>query len=68
MDVFLTVIAILAMVALGVFLIHRLDTQHHTRIATFHYSDPMPGVRRRPVRRHRPSGGTRAGQREGKGG
>ncbi|MFF3207600.1 MULTISPECIES: hypothetical protein [unclassified Streptomyces] len=34
----MTVIVILAMIALGMFLIHRLNSQHSERIAAFHYA------------------------------
>ncbi|WP_327184303.1 hypothetical protein [Streptomyces sp. NBC_01334] len=38
METFVTVIVILGMIALGVFLIHRLNSQHSERIAAFHYA------------------------------
>ncbi|MFI1927526.1 MULTISPECIES: hypothetical protein [unclassified Streptomyces] len=38
METFVTVIVILAMIAVGVFLIHRLNSQHSERIAAFHYA------------------------------
>ncbi|MGW1717927.1 hypothetical protein [Streptomyces sp. GQFP] len=37
METFLTVIVTLAMIAVGVLLIHRLNSQHDDRIASFHY-------------------------------
>ncbi|MBK3646048.1 hypothetical protein JHN46_36050 [Streptomyces sp. MBT33] len=37
MEAFVTVLVILAMIALGAFLIHLLDAQHGGRIAAFHY-------------------------------
>lgn len=37
METFVTVIVILAMIALGVLLIHLLNAQHSDRIAAFHY-------------------------------
>ncbi|MEU3337303.1 hypothetical protein ACWCQ1_47380 [Streptomyces sp. NPDC002144] len=37
METFVTVLVILAMIALGVFLIHLLGAQHGDRIAAFHY-------------------------------
>ncbi|WP_329222153.1 hypothetical protein OG352_33710 [Streptomyces sp. NBC_01485] len=71
MVTFVTVIVILAMIALGVFLIHRLNTQHGERIAAFHYGrsgTPIEGPdptaprrsrsRRRPHLRHRTHKGT----------
>lgn len=36
-ETFVTVLVILAMIALGAFLIHLLDAQHGDRIAAFHY-------------------------------
>jgi hypothetical protein len=50
----ITVAVLLALIALGAVLIHRLNAQHDQRIADFHYSDVLPGVGRRP-RRRRPS-------------
>lgn len=38
METFVVVIVILAMIAVGVFLIHRLNSQHSERIAAFHYA------------------------------
>ncbi|MFD9320207.1 hypothetical protein ACFWDQ_21490 [Streptomyces sp. NPDC060053] len=38
METFVAVVAILAMITLGVFLIHRLNSQHSDRIAAFHYA------------------------------
>lgn len=55
METVITVAAILAMIALGMLVIHRLSTQHDARIAAFHYSDALPGVGRRLRRRHRAS-------------
>lgn len=37
METFVTVVLILAMIALGMLLIHRLNSQHSDRIAPFHY-------------------------------
>ncbi|MEU4653346.1 hypothetical protein AB0G32_05275 [Streptomyces sp. NPDC023723] len=37
MELLVTVIVLLAVVAAGVFLIHRLNSQHGARIASFHY-------------------------------
>jgi hypothetical protein len=36
-ETFVTVIVILALIALGAFLIHRLNSQHSDRITAFHY-------------------------------
>ncbi|MDR6976507.1 hypothetical protein J2X68_003198 [Streptomyces sp. 3330] len=38
METFLTVVAILAMIAVGVLLIHRLNALHEDRAAAFHYA------------------------------
>lgn len=46
MQTFVTVVAILAMIAFGVLLIHLLNLQHSERIAAFHYGRsgmPIPG-------------------------
>ncbi|MFF3847163.1 hypothetical protein [Streptomyces sp. NPDC002328] len=46
METFVTVTVIIAMIALGVLLIHRLNSQHSDRIAAFHYGrsgTPVPG-------------------------
>jgi hypothetical protein len=45
METFVTVVALVAMVALGAFLIHRLNNQHDERIATFHYGRSRPAAR-----------------------
>ncbi|WP_338897078.1 hypothetical protein WBG99_16730 [Streptomyces sp. TG1A-60] len=37
METFVTVAVILGVIALGVLLIHRLNSQHDERIADFHY-------------------------------
>ncbi|MGW8065017.1 hypothetical protein ACVV2G_22795 [Streptomyces ziwulingensis] len=37
MDTLVTVIVLLAVIAAGAFLIHRLNAQHGDRIAAFHY-------------------------------
>ncbi|MEU0370049.1 hypothetical protein ABZ070_07255 [Streptomyces sp. NPDC006283] len=53
METVITVAAILAMIAVGVALIRRLDAQHGARIASYHYSDVRPGIRRRRSHKHR---------------
>ncbi|WP_405999921.1 hypothetical protein [Streptomyces sp. NBC_00829] len=53
METLITVAAILAMIAVGVVLIHTMNSRHSARIATFHYSDVMPGTRRRSRKRRR---------------
>lgn len=45
METFVTVIVLLAMVALGVLLIHLLNNQHDERIAAFHYGRSRPAAR-----------------------
>ncbi|KOU60798.1 hypothetical protein ADK57_29130 [Streptomyces sp. MMG1533] len=45
MEIFVTVAVILAMIALGVLLIHLLNSQHDQRIAAFRYSSPRPALR-----------------------
>lgn len=37
MDIFVTVIVLLAVIAAGAFLIHRLNSQHGDRATAFHY-------------------------------
>jgi hypothetical protein len=43
----ITVSAIIAMIIVGVLLIHRLNGLHDERIAAFHYSNVLPGIGRR---------------------
>ncbi|MEV4927151.1 hypothetical protein [Streptomyces roseoverticillatus] len=45
MDTDITVAVILAMIALGAFVIHLLNTQHSERIALHQYSRRLPGRR-----------------------
>ncbi len=45
MEAILTVVVILAMIAVGVFLVRRLNAQHDERIAAFHYGSPRPALR-----------------------
>ncbi|GHC50279.1 hypothetical protein GCM10010507_27620 [Streptomyces cinnamoneus] len=42
METVVTLVVILAMVAAGALLIHRLNAQHDERIAGFHYSGVLP--------------------------
>lgn len=56
---FVTVVAILAVIALGALLIHRLNAQHGDRIAAFHYvrsgapvQGPAPSAPRKARGRH----------------
>ncbi|MFI5616189.1 hypothetical protein [Streptomyces sp. NPDC051567] len=44
---------IILLIIVGSFLIHRLNTQHAQRIASFHYSDPLP-TGRPPEQAERP--------------
>ena len=45
METFVAVMALLAMVAVGVLLIHLLNNQHDERIAVFHYGRSRSTVR-----------------------
>ncbi|MFC5800952.1 hypothetical protein [Streptomyces formicae] len=47
METVITVSVIIAMIIIGVLLIHLLNGQHDERIAAFHYGDALPGVNRR---------------------
>ncbi len=44
MGILVTVIVLLAVMALGVLVIHLLNAQHVERIAAFHYGHPGPAV------------------------
>ncbi|MFE0721817.1 hypothetical protein ACFW23_12745 [Streptomyces rochei] len=46
MEILVTVIVLLAAIALGVLVIHLLNAQHDERIAAFHYGHPGPAVPR----------------------
>ncbi|MFF4471735.1 hypothetical protein ACFYZ3_19450 [Streptomyces sp. NPDC001599] len=72
-DILVTVIVLLAVIAAGAFLIHRLNSQHGDRSAAFHYgrggvvapdrkTDEGSAVRRRA------SAARDAGERRGRGG
>ncbi|MEV5886488.1 hypothetical protein AB0L74_27915 [Streptomyces sp. NPDC052020] len=59
METFVTVAAILAVIALGAFLIHRLNSQHGDRVTAFHYGrsgapvqGPAPSAPRKARGRH----------------
>ncbi|MEU1553203.1 hypothetical protein ABZ517_10835 [Streptomyces scabiei] len=63
METFLTVIVIIAVIAFGALLIHRLNSQHGDRIAAFHYghsrmpvAGPPPAVPRKARVRGRTTG------------
>ena len=47
METGVTVAVIIFVIIAGMFLIHRLNTQHDERIGAFRYSDALPGIRRR---------------------
>ncbi|MDX3584955.1 hypothetical protein [Streptomyces europaeiscabiei] len=55
METFVTMIVITAVIILGAFLIHRLNSQHSDRIAAFHY-----GRSGMPVAGPAPSGSRKA--------
>ncbi|MEU9266320.1 hypothetical protein AB0E04_12820 [Streptomyces sp. NPDC048251] len=60
METFVVVIVILAMIAVGVFLIHRLNSQHSERIAAFHYArsgTPVAGPGPSPATPRKTRGG-----------
>ncbi|MFE1028037.1 hypothetical protein ACFW5I_26295 [Streptomyces sp. NPDC058818] len=64
-EIFVTVIVVLAVVALGVLLIHLLNSQHAERIAAFRYGtgarrDLSDGERGRVRRRRRTRNGVNA--------
>ncbi|MFI7006029.1 hypothetical protein [Streptomyces sp. NPDC050145] len=51
METLVALAVIAAMIIIGVFLIHLLNTQNSIRIASYRFSAPLPGIIRR--RRHR---------------
>jgi hypothetical protein len=55
-EIIVTVAAIIAMIMLGVLLIHGLNVRHNQRIAAFHYSDAWPGIGRRSRKTQPPTG------------
>lgn len=74
MNVFVTVIALLAVTAVGAFLIHRLNSQHGYRAAGFHYGPfgtavpgpaPTSGRRARARATAASTTGERRGDRDG---
>ncbi|MFE7778845.1 hypothetical protein ACFU5O_34215 [Streptomyces sp. NPDC057445] len=54
METAITVSVIIAMIIIGMLLIHLLNGQHDERIAAFHYGDAMPGIGRRNRKSRRP--------------
>ncbi|MFF8291451.1 hypothetical protein ACF068_19775 [Streptomyces sp. NPDC016309] len=59
MGTLIVVALIIAMIGVGVIVIHLLNTQHDERIAAFRYSDALPGIGRRGGRER---SGLRAGR------
>lgn len=57
MESLISVAAILAMIALGAFVIHLLNNLHAERIAAFHYSRFLPGARGRNKTSPQPTAG-----------
>ncbi|MFF4350187.1 hypothetical protein [Streptomyces sp. NPDC001530] len=55
METAITVSVIVAVIMIGVLLIHLLNGQHDERIAAFHYGDAMPGIGRRSRKGRRPA-------------
>ncbi|MEU2712986.1 hypothetical protein [Streptomyces sp. NPDC007205] len=51
METVVAVAVLIVAIIAGVFLIHRLNTQHAERIGAFHYSDALPGIGRRHRKR-----------------
>ncbi|MET7919271.1 hypothetical protein ABZU45_25930 [Streptomyces avermitilis] len=65
MEIFVNVLVLLAMIALGVLLIHLLNSQHDDRIAAFPYADRFAAFHQA---RSRPTGpGTGGRTRKGEG-
>ncbi|KUJ67768.1 hypothetical protein ACZ90_24665 [Streptomyces albus subsp. albus] len=64
METVITTAVILAMVALGVLLIHLLNARHGQRIAAFRYSNVLPERGGRSRERRGPAGGS-AGHHDG---
>jgi len=52
----ITVAAIVAMIVVGVLLIHLLNGQHAERIAAFHYGRILPGIGQRGRKGRRSAG------------
>ncbi|MER7043884.1 hypothetical protein [Streptomyces jumonjinensis] len=60
--------AIIAMILVGVALIHRLNARQQARTAAYHYGDTLPGVGRphRPKHPHPGAGESRSPGEEGR--
>ncbi|MFE9650588.1 hypothetical protein ACFYO0_42150 [Streptomyces sp. NPDC006365] len=73
MNVFLTAVAFVVLIAAGAYVIHRLNIQHSDRISVYRYSAPLPGRRGRgtpqppvgPDRSESPTAGERRDHRDG---
>ncbi|OKJ69596.1 hypothetical protein [Streptomyces sp. CB02261] len=48
METLLALVAGVLLIAFGMLLIHRLNAQHHARIAAHHFSDAFPALTRPP--------------------
>ncbi|KQX52105.1 MULTISPECIES: hypothetical protein [unclassified Streptomyces] len=48
METLIALAAVAVLIALGMRLIHRLNSQHDARIAAHHFSDPFPAIFRPP--------------------
>ncbi|MCZ9341609.1 hypothetical protein NGM37_27985 [Streptomyces sp. TRM76130] len=75
MNAFLTAVALVVLIAVAAYVIHRLNLQHADRIAVHRYETPLPGRRGRgtahpaePERSDAPATGERTDHREGGGG
>ncbi|MEV8530719.1 hypothetical protein [Streptomyces sp. NPDC051211] len=51
METIILIAVVLAMIGVGMRLIHLLNAQHDARIAAHHYTDVLPGVGRRGHRK-----------------
>lgn len=55
METVITAVLIIAVIALGIALIHQLNAQHDARISAYRYSDALPGVGRLRAKNRRPA-------------
>ncbi|MFI7499176.1 hypothetical protein ACIBVL_11815 [Streptomyces sp. NPDC049687] len=55
METFITAALIIAVIAMGIALIHQLNAQHDARIAAYRYSDALPGIGRLRAKNRRPA-------------
>ncbi|MFD7321473.1 hypothetical protein ACFV9D_10330 [Streptomyces sp. NPDC059875] len=66
METFVLIAAAALVIALGMFLIHRLNAEHAARIEAHHFSDPFPAISRPPgYSRNGPTGQTPGRRRTG---